>query len=92
MQKKTIIEADYGEIEDLVKKHYGLGEPDYSFVEAQECHNNTSHRFKVEAEFDVKDWDRAKEMRWSYSNHTLLNRLCFDGHIEPGEYYIRVSW
>lgn len=90
MEKKTVIEADHGEIEDLAKKHYSLDH--YEFVAAQCCGNDTSHRFRVEPAFNQIEWDEAVWKEFEYRNFVLLNRLCHDGHIEPGEYYVRVSW
>jgi hypothetical protein len=63
MESKTVIVADYYEIEELAHKHLGL-EPDvqkwdaekakfirplrpYSFVATQECGNDTCHEFIV---------------------------------------------
>lgn len=92
MKKKTIIEADYYEIENLVRQHYNNSK--YSFPLAQECCNDTTHKFNVDGkldESDLKDWENDGPY-YQYNNYLVLNKLCADGHIESGKYIINVSW
>lgn len=84
-KKKTIFECEYYELEKFVKEKYGV---DYDFVANEECGNDSSHTFTVDGEVD-EDFDIHVV---SYRNYDLMNKLCKDGHIEPGEYLINVCW
>jgi hypothetical protein len=99
MKKKTVTELDYKELETLVKKHLGFAE--YNFVAVEECGNNSSHEFTVdegegnwfdaeEHAEDIAEWTAGEFPR--YTNGTILNELCIQGHIEPGEYIVTVCW
>ena len=93
--KKTIISVNNRELEKLAKQIYNL--KSYSFVEVEECGNDSSHSFYVDGDIDPLDQaDFVKikngEEVPKYCNMLLLNILCADGHIEKGEYVIKVSW
>jgi hypothetical protein len=94
MKKKTIIEIDYNELEDLVREHLGFKK--YSFVATEECSNDSSHEFDVDGILDK--WDKLELEKWpkgkapQYSNRVILNALCEAGHIEAGEYLVTVCW
>lgn len=94
MKIKQIVEADYIEIEELVRIHYNI--KDYEFAFVQECGNDSVHFFQVNGIIDKYDENTAKKIRNGfvpeYSNDVLLNLLCADSHIEKGEYFIKVSW
>ena len=93
MRKRTIIEADYSEIENLVRPLFSK----YGFVPVQECGNDTSHQFNgINGELDKFEQDDIN--KWyagefvGYSNDAILNHLCHLGIIEPGDYIIKVCW
>lgn len=80
--KKTTISVEYGDLEKLIDEVYDMN---YQFVAEQEANNYSSYEFTVTGEVDDKEL-------WPNSPEVMLNRLCKDGHIESGEYVIRVSW
>lgn len=94
MKKKTIIEIDYNELEQLV--YDKLGFKQYDFVCAQECGNDSSHSFVVDGK--ISKWDKENLDKWAegkdmaYGNQTVLNALCAKGFIEAGEYIVSVYW
>jgi len=88
-KRKTFIEVDAFDLNELVKKHYGdIG---YDFIDAAECGNDTEHTFTVKAESNERKWKQMMTEK-RFSNSAVLNRLCLDGHIERGEYVIKVCW
>lgn len=105
-EKKVIFEVQYQDLESFVKEIYpktrgGIKskyDDGYSFVATQECGNDCSFSFKVDDEkmdeYDQEDWNKFKETGGvpDYNNALLLQGLCIEGHIEPGEYLIEVSW
>jgi hypothetical protein len=97
MKKKTIIEMGWTELEKLVKEHYGF---DYDFVAGEEASNDSVTKFTVAARMDgmeSEEWDRIEISKGhpsttQYNAYILLGKLAEDGHLEPGEYLIRVCW
>ncbi len=94
--KINIIEVDYNEVENLVMEKYPWATK-YDFPCMQETSNDTSHTFDIDGEldeYDLKDWEELKKNNGylNYRNSLILNKLCADGHIEPGEYLVNVSW
>lgn len=96
----SVIELDYGDLEDLVNKVYGgKDKEEYSFVATEECGNDSDHKFPnisaapFKNEWDQKDADELRSGKFPcYRNYTLLKALCQDGHLEPGDYLVRVCW
>jgi hypothetical protein len=93
--KKTVFAGDYDDLETLVQEVYGID--DYSFTDVQECSNDSTHTFVVEKVTEQFYKADAKLIRSGkrvprHRNGLLLNCLCADGHIEPGEYIIDVCW
>ena len=90
-KKEVVIECDASDIEQLVMKHY----PQYVDYElyAYEEHDNSVMVRDAEAE-DVPDYEQEdfEAGKAQYMANVLLNKLCFDGHIEPGEYIIDGTW
>lgn len=94
MKKKSIIEITDRELDNLV--HDKLGYKEYEFVPVEECGNDSDHSFDVDGKLDK--WGLETLEKWKngqfvhYSNGIVLNKLCADGHIEKGEYIVKVSW
>lgn len=93
--KETIIRVEYYDLEEFASKIYGLQE--YNFAAVEECGNDSSHSFDVDGNLDDYDVEEAEKIKNehtvdSYQNYILLNLLCKEGHIEPGNYLINVSW
>lgn len=84
------------ELESLVQAKYGV--KDYSFVATQECGNYCCILFRdVNGKIDSFDQEDATEIIEKkrapiYNNRVVLNLLCKDGHIAPGDYLIDPSW
>lgn len=105
VKTQTIHVVDYAELERLANEVYGRepkgGSPrqfhaEYNFAEVQECSNDTDHSFTVTGDL-TRDADTVSLIRSGievpiYHNDTLLQCLCDDGHIEPGNYLVQVSW
>ena len=86
---KTIHEIDYNDLEQFAKEKLGL--KDYEFPEVQECGNNWYYKFMVGGKLSEYDLEKLNCQK-HYSNRAVLNKLCADGHIPPGEYLVSVSW
>ncbi len=94
--KVNYTEVDYTEVERFTMEKYPFIK-DYEFACVQESGNDTSYTFNVNGKldkWDLEDWDKIKSSGTvhNYRNRLVLNKLCADGHIEPGEYLIKVSW
>jgi hypothetical protein len=93
-RKQTIISVNYGDFDKFVNQVYGVN---FDFVNSEECGNDTTHSFHgIDGEvddYDQEDLDSFKENKKnSYMTRILLNDLCKNGFIEPGDYYINVCW
>jgi len=94
--KKTIFHVDYNDFNKLVNDFYKppLG---YEFVADVESANDSTHEFRVRKN-DLDEWDKQdierfrNDGKYQWLAGRLLNDLCDKGIIDPGEYYIRVSW
>lgn len=88
MKTETIHEVKYHDFEEFVKKIYPELK-DYSFVETQECGNDSVHRFHAAD----GDWDEYAEKDWpKVRNYTLFSKLVLDGHLQEGVYVVDVCW
>lgn len=90
----TTVEVNYGDLEDFVNQVYKT--KDYSFTEKAECGNDTDHRFKIDGKLDRYGKEALEKLKSGsdrgVSNQDVLESLCFEGHIKPGTYIIRVCW
>ncbi len=88
LKKETTVihEVDYQDLNDFVKKVYPEAKG-YCFVDRQECGNDCSFRFDTDSGSTDED-ERFPEI----SNYELFSKLARDGHIEHGEYLVRVCW
>jgi hypothetical protein len=92
---ETVIKVDYNDLDDFI--HQTTGRDDYSCCDSQEWNNDSQHRFHVEnkplSEYDQKEWSQFKlgNKRHCYLG-ILLDGLCVDGLIPPGNYIINVRW
>jgi hypothetical protein len=90
-KQKSYIEVDYKELEKFVHEVYPQFS-EYSFVANEECGNDSQHSFRVDGKISEYDKQMFENAKWGPANYILLNKLCEDGHISPGEYLIKVSW
>jgi hypothetical protein len=101
VKKVSFIEMDYHAFEKLVEKHIPALKNDgqhYSFVETEECGNDSQHTFngitgKPDSEYDKKEIAMIIAGTAKYfGNHQVLEALCSLGAVEPGDYLITVCW
>lgn len=99
-EEKKIIKVHDDALDNFVRRIYNIRNQHgqyYSFVEVQECGNDSSHEFRVDGQISDYHLPNANQLRQGnmpryYSNSLILNMLCADGYIEPGDYLISVSW
>jgi hypothetical protein len=101
MKTKTVIEIDYNEFEDIVRKTYGLAERDsnaYSFVATEECGNDSTHEFVVDKIEKLDEWEIESIHKLiagkcpTYCNDTIFQDLVNQGILQPGTYIVNVCW
>lgn len=92
---KTYARVDYKDFDEFVNKVYKLN---FDFVLHEECSNGTDHSFpNVTGKIAESDWEDADKLRkgekpdW-FSTGLLLDCLCADGYLPPGNYLIEVFW
>lgn len=85
--QRVTYHIDYSDLQDLVQELYGKS------VEMGSA-NDTTHEFNVSKEKGSDDMHKALEKgfmeAWDFSE--VLSDMCYNGHIAPGEYFVRVSW
>lgn len=89
-------------IDRIVFENYGHSEgefvmPYYEFVVNGECSNDSCLQFSVTGEIGKYTKNDAAKFRQDgkprdLSNGDVLNILCQDGWLEPGEYLVEVCW
>lgn len=89
--KEVIIRCSDRDIEELVRRHY----PQYKEYElyASEEHDN-SYMVVTISSTDVGTYERDafEAGDGQYMARTLLDKMCFDGYLEPGKYIIDGTW
>jgi hypothetical protein len=92
-EKKVMFKVEESDLTRFVQEVY---DENYEFVAVEECGNDSSHTFRVTGVINKYDETDAKKIRDGdipiYSNGLLLDVLCADGYIEPGEYVVEVCW
>ncbi len=90
VHREVVITVGYRDLERFAVEWYPFL-AGYSFVATQECGNDSSHRFNLSgrplSQNDLTEWAKGNINNW-----LLLDKLCADGHIEPGTYIVEVSW
>lgn len=94
-EKFEVISVDYFDLEELVKRVYSQSE--YSFVADEEMGNDSQKLYRdINGEVDEYDEEKVKNFRenggYSYSSNAILNDLCRNKHIPPGNYLIDICW
>ncbi len=98
--KRVVLEVDYNDLDEAITtflksksftnnnfEKYG-----YESVAENEWTNDCQHSFGVSARLpDESTLKRLNENR-EPSTGALLDWMCADGLIEPGEYLVTVSW
>lgn len=92
-EKKVIFEVDYSDFEDFVNEIYG---GNFDFVADHEANNYSSYDFdapNMNRDFGGKYEAKIREGKFNgVPVHAIFNVLLKDGHIEKGNYIIKVSW
>lgn len=93
--KKQMIEVNYSDLERAIEKHFGFKE--YCIPAAEEVGNDTSLTYRIDGKLDPWELKDLEEMKACGGNKNwrtqmLMNALCADGILEPGEYVINISW
>jgi hypothetical protein len=90
----TMLQVNYSDLEDFVNQFYKI--KDYSFTEKEQCGNDTMHDFKIDGKLDRYGKEALEKLKsgsdQGVSNQDILQCLCFEGHIKPGTYIVRVCW
>jgi hypothetical protein len=79
-KKRTVIECDYSEIEEIIKKEYNFN--NFSIMANEEAVSDIVLRFNVDgdlSEFDRKDIKEKKQM---YRTNIYLNDLARQNKIK----------
>lgn len=91
VDKKLTFHINDFRMEDITNLVYGKRIP------ILESPNDTSHKYTVTKQLDEYDQETLdKAIRrgglecWQYD--VILKDLCAKGYIDPGEYFLRVSW
>lgn len=90
---KTIITVDYSDLDDFVQ--LVTNQKDYQCVAEEEWGNDSDHEVDVKEtpldDYAAKDWAAFKDGKksGSYMIYTIMNGLCVDGLIPPGNYLIK---
>lgn len=89
--------VDYAELERFAREVYNLS--NYEFAAVEECDNDSDHAFVVSALSPDRLDDDAEDIALIrgghvplYRNHLLLDLLCTDNLLAPGNYLISVCW
>lgn len=97
MKKIQVIEIEYYEFEQIVKRVYGATK--YSFVATEECGNDSDHSFDVSNKEALDEWEMKsiaefieKKGLKTYVNYTLFKDLVNRDELEPGQYLVTVCW
>lgn len=91
----SYIECDYSDIEELIQRFYGFTE--YNLVSAEELSNDCSVSYTLTGEIadweleDVIEMTKTKEPM-DYRTRNLLEYMCAEGVLVPGNYLIQISW
>ena len=100
MRTETVNRVDYGDFERFVESVTGK---EYEFSVEQEFGNDTTHNFTASSKSPYSQdlWEKEMEEieAWisgtgsiQYRIGSLIDWLCFKGHIPPGNYCIEVCW
>ncbi len=98
----TLTAIDWHIIDELVYDFYGHSDdkfklPHFEMVPHGEWCNDSSHRFNVEpkvgryAKKDAEKFRKDGKPR-NLCNADVMNILCEDGWLAPGEYIVEVCW
>lgn len=93
-ETETIIKVQYFDMDEFIEEATGHT---YEVVASEEWGNDSQHRFAIDGklgDYEQKEWDQFKKTGecGTYFLRTILNGLCADKFIKPGNYLISVCW
>jgi len=100
MIKKQVIEMDYNELEDLIRRTYGHNLEVPCDLEAG---NDSAHTFNFKVEpwivgnvlhdYGIKKLEKFKATgEGEYLTCILMQDMVNNGVLEPGDYLINICW
>lgn len=95
-QVKTVIEVEYGDLERFIEDETGH---EYEIPDREELDNYTAKTYDVDGNAKgyivgfAEDWAKFKaDGKGNLMLRVILEGLCLEGKIQPGEYLVKVSW
>ncbi len=88
MEKKTVITADYYEIDKIIFDYFGVK---YESVAMNEWNNYSSYEITVTPK-EISEKEVREAFQEHYEIDVILDYLCHKGILEAGEYVIKVFW
>jgi hypothetical protein len=95
--RKVLIEVDYNDLDEAINiflKSKGV-DKEFEFVCDHELSNDVSKTFNVSnktGSFTEKQESDIISGRFGWRGGDILDWMCREGLIEPGEYLVDVSW
>lgn len=93
-KKKTFIEIDYHDVDELAERVYGHNP---EIVASEGWNNDEEHSMMIDGKLDK--WDEESLLKFQETGRAgfgitgvLLNDLARRGEIEVGEYLVNVCW
>jgi hypothetical protein len=96
--RKSVFTTEYTDVERFIDKEFGVGFDDtYELPCMEEKGNDVYMDFDVDgelSEYELKEIEEMQQLKkykqWNTRN--ILNYLCFQDKLEPGEYVVHISW
>jgi hypothetical protein len=91
-EKKSVLCIDSNDFDKFVSDIFKCN---YEFIPEHEAYNGCYYLFKATKE--IPDYDKAEAVevrvgKEMHNTHLIFDVLCQDGHIDEGEYLIKVYW
>lgn len=87
----TYNEVDYHSFEKAVKLHFGEKYKDYEYAPYEETSNGDNRIFRVDGKLNDYRLKDIEDGCKHYMAGVLLDKMCADGVIPPGQYLIECS-
>lgn len=94
--QKTVFEVDYNDLDDkitqfLESKGYPFNETGYECIAENEWNNDSCHLWPITNK--LSEYTRKKiEKLGHLGTGEIMDWMCSEGLIEPGEYLITICW
>lgn len=92
MQKEEVFLTDYDDIDKLVHTH--TGHKEFSFCKEYEVRNDSWKQVLLDGYIDEDKWNEYKSggNPEYFRAYDILNGLVKDGILQPGTYFVKISW